>query len=173
MHLHACTLSHIRTHSRGCAHTPIPSPLLHPRSRASPWAKHLNTPHPPPPATGRALRHGKGTPPRAEERGAGAPPRSSLADFFLGATQSHPHLTAIPCCLTLRLTWPLGASIFSHVEWGFRVGGGPLRRGWKGLSAPRCRPLPRVVQGASALSAVPSLPRPPPQTPHPTIHPLP
>lgn len=41
--------------------------------------------------------------------------------LFLGTNQSHPLLTLpLPCCVTLRVTWPLGASIFSSVKWEIR-----------------------------------------------------
>lgn len=62
--------------------------------------------------------------------------------------------------MTLRVTWPLGASIFSSVKWEVR--GGRSRGDVAGKSrVPRgCRPLPRVIQGASALSAAPSYPDP-------------
>lgn len=46
--------------------------------------------------------------------------------LFLGTNQSHPLLTLpLPCCVTLRVTWPLEASIFSSVKWEIRGGRSP------------------------------------------------
>lgn len=118
----------------------------------------------------------KGTRPYTNSPGleGGSSPEFS-GGLFLGATHSQPRLALpLPRCVTLRVTWPLGASIFSSVKWGGPREKVPLRRDWEEPGAPQMPPPPAGYPGSLPPTPDPasdSAPTNPPAAPSPPASP--
>lgn len=130
-HARQCTYTHV--HSPTYTHTPVGAhtrPSHHHTFIRGPGSNTLNPSPPPPPPPS----HWQSFAPRKRCRTLthvpldwGGEGRGSSIEcsgtLFLGATQSHQLLTLpLPCYVTLRVTWPLRASICSYVKWGVRGG---------------------------------------------------